>query len=238
MTNINVAQGLAFDFLTKIKQFAVSAQGEILAPVGFKRLILDQTKQLMDGGIEVVDLQSCISTFGGTEEGMTAASWIPLLEQVGIEPKLGFQEIDESNLMKAGRFYYHPALQDHPPLPRFIFNEETMDVEQLPMEENYLEMKERFSLEDLMLFYFSRVALDGPQRSRARAQMKKMLETHDLDFLMYLIDEGSAVAEDANKPKPLPFNLNNYYIEATQAYEKRIEVLVEGGLTHVIPKRR
>lgn len=236
--NTQLSQRLAFSFLTKVKPFETTEQGAIKAPEGYKRLILEQTKQLLDGGTGEDVLLSCIRTFEGTTQGQEAPDWIFLLQLVGVEAKLGIQEIDESNLMKPGRFYYHPLLQEHPPLPRFIFNEETMDVEQLPQEDLFLEMKERFSLEDLMLFYFQRVPLDGPQRSRARAQMKKMLETNDLDFLMYLIDEGSAVAEDANKPKPLPFHLQNYYLEATQAYEKRIEVLIEGGLTNVIPKQR
>ena len=123
----------------------------------------------------------------------------------------------EGSLLEKGVFYYHHLLHIKPEAP--TLDPRTGRMNKSPF---FLEMKIRFTLDDLVEYFYRRADIPPELRNynKDRGALKNMLERYSridfaepLDFVLTLIDIG---AEDEYAFLTSPFDTTEY---AKQAYD-------------------
>lgn len=140
-----------------------------------------------------------------------------------------------NNLLEPEVFYYHNALREVSPPPRLIKNEEGKFVRQ---EENfYLEMKQRFTLKDLLSYWYQQMEIkpNDHMLKQDEGKFKYILGNYTIDEILFSID----VARVQRKEQRLrllrnAFDLDKYIDEAREFIRRKQNVHKMSGINKVI----
>ena len=236
----NEAIRLSIKFFEEIKGFQRNERGMINAKDSYKIKVMNDVQSVLAGGIEVKELELLMDRYKvECPNAREAYSIDDVLHFFQIEARKGVVAQDPNNLIQPGKFYYHPRLQKVPPAPTIEILPDGTFKSSYEEEEFYLEIIERFTLEDLTRYFYEIMGIqDEHHLKRDAGAFKVLLERYkDLDLLMFTIIESAVLAEDLNKRKPRhPFELEEYIEDGRAILEERKNTLYMEGLDRVIPK--
>jgi hypothetical protein len=238
MTNEAIA--LSILFLEKVKGFPKDGQGKIKAAGHYKFTVMKDIQDLLAGSISYKELDEAMNHYIRLNMKGLKETYVPseILQKLNIPFKKGVQQVIPDNLINQGHFYYHQELQLTPPPPV---------ITQLPTgefhstyEEFYLEIKEVFTLDDLVRYFHAKVGVhDNGTFEKDKGAFRHMLKSYEADFILHLIDEAYVQAIDRGGSLPKePFAIQDYLEDARQVYENRKNICFEGGFDRVIPRNR
>ena len=231
---------LSIYFFKHVKRFEVDGRGKIKAPGAYKKKVMIDIAELLAGSLTHEIGLAVIDNFvASNPEKMTETySLSEVMDKMGYAYRKGVPTVNPDNLIVPGKFYYHPELQLTPPPPV---------ITQLPngdfhsaYEPFYLEIKEEFTLEDVVHYFYRKVGvLDASTIDKDKGAFKHMLKSYDVDFLLHLIDEYYAQSVDRGEELSRePFSIQSYVQEAHEVYGQRKNTCFEGGFDRVIPRTR
>jgi len=234
----NEAIRLSIFFFEEVKKFGKDMTGRIQAPDHYKNHIFHQVQQLLAGGTSPSLLSSLLQEYAQKHPSPQEVYDIEeILHYFQVDVRKGEVTQDPDNLMQPGVFYYHPALQVAPPPPTIIQLPDGSFQSSYEQEEFYLEMKDRFTLDDLVDYFYRKMEITHEFRERDKGAFRHLLKSFDLDTILYTIDEARLVAEDLGKLLPKsPFDLRDYLEYGIAILEDRKNTCYMEGLDHVIPK--
>lgn len=230
---------LSVKFFTDVKGFKKNAQGKVEAPDTYKKQIMKNIESVLAGGMEPAELERLMDVYiTKTPSHEQTYDIDEILKALGVRATKGAVKHNPDNLMEHGKFYYHPALQIAPPPPTVeILPDGTFRSSYEESTEFYLEMRESFTLDDLVDYFYKKSRGDSRFREKHKGAFRHMLKHWTLDEVLYGIDEAVMVSLDLNKdPITSPFDIDEYYEEACAMLEERKNTLYTGGLDHVIPR--
>ena len=237
---MNEAIRLSIIFFEEIKGFDKDDTGKIKAPDNYKVKVMQNIEQILAGGMNAQELESYFKRY--KEEHPTpqeAYNIDDILSFFKVRAKKTIIEKDPNNLIQSGNFYYHPALQVAPPPPTVIQLDDGTFQSSYETETFFLEIKESFTYEDLVNYFYKVMGLEDGQGFKERdiGAFKHILRSYDLDTVLYTIDEARFQAEDLCKPIPKsPFDIRDYVDEGMAVLEDRKNTCYMEGLNHVIPR--
>lgn len=232
---------LATRFLEEVKGFTKDAHGKIDCDGQYKTSVVDDIGRLLAGGTEPSVIAKCIDDIQNEDDKEMYFKPSHLLKRYNIPFKL-MDYSDPDNLIKIGKFYYHPRLQVTPPPPMLVIHDNGEINSSYDEEPFYLEMVDRFTKKDVVDYFYSKMNKTGEIEAslvRDLGAVEHMLKFWDLDFILYLIDEAFAVTWDEGlKPVKKLLDVQHFEEHAAVVYENRINNCYEGGLDRVIPRRQ
>ena len=238
---INESIRLSIKFFEEVKQFEKDANGKIKGPDKYKVSVMNNLEQLLAGGMNPQLIESYIERYKNEHQTPQEAYNVEeILSFFEVPTKKAVVERDPNNLIEPGRFYYHPALQVAPPPPTVIQLDDGTFQSSYDTEPFFLEMKERFTYEDLVNYFHSRMGRNEQGfMERDIGAFKHLMKSCDLDTMLYTIDSARFLAEDLLKPIPRsPFDIRDYIEEGIAILEERKNTCYMEGLDHVIPRAR
>jgi hypothetical protein len=235
---INDAIRLSIKFFKEIKGFSEDAQGKVKAPDAYKVSVMKNLEQLLAGGTSVKEIETLMNRYKTTHPSPKDVYSIDEILSY-FKVKAEKQEIkrDPNNLLEHGKFYFHPALQIVPPPPTIIQLPDGTFQSSYETEEFFLEIKECFTLSDLVDYFYKVMEIDVDFKERDMGAFKYVLKSYDIDAVLYMIDEARAVSEDMGKSNPTsPFDIRDYAESAIAILEDRKNLAYMEGLDRVIPR--
>lgn len=236
----NEAIALSILFLEKVKQFSKDGQGKIKAAGHYKHTVMGDLQDLLAGDMTYDKLEEAIQRYIRSNPPKMKETYVPsdILKYLQIPYKKGVQKVIQDNLVVSSHFYYHPELQLTPPPPT-ITQLPTGDF-QSSYEDFYLEIKEVFTIDDLVKYFYHKVGVhDTSTFERDKGAFRHMLKSYEVDFVLHLIDEAYAQAVDRGAALPKePFTIQDYIGQAKDVFENRKNICFEGGFDRVIPRNR
>lgn len=228
---------LASKFLLEVKGFKKDGRGKIETVDLYKKTTIQSFQNLLDNGNEYDNMIIMINNFvKDCDKPSEVYNMEEIFKFYGVTPKQKRRvqkAIPQDSLLKAGRFYYHPALQEAPPPPVVEALPDGTFKSSYDDEEFFLEIKDSFTLDDLVEYMYKRVPqMRRTHREREKGAFKHILQYTELDVLLYAIDEG---AVDEQAPRSA-FDFEDYVEQAERIYEERQNTLFTEGLDHVIPR--
>lgn len=145
------------------------------------------------------------------DNGFSEKEIAKVITSIKIKNYMEFKDLPdylwEDSLLKRDTFYYNQALQlvSQPP----VWNPETMQQESEPF---YLEMKIRFTMDDLLNYYYQELRVNPTFRdaNKDKGALQYLLNKYKLnniqsiDVVLFLIDELKATSSgDINISSPL-----------------------------------
>lgn len=236
----NTAIRLSIKFFLELKGFKRDSNQRIEAPDSYKNKIMNEVQQILQGGTNATVLEEYMDRYKKEHPSPREVYSVQdILNHFQVAVKKKVIEQDPNNLIEQGKFYYHPALQVAPPPPTVIQLEDGTFESSYESEEFFLEIKERFTLDDLVNYFYNIMDVkDSGMKERHLGAFKHILKSTDIDTLLYTIDEAKAMAEDLNKPRPKnPFDITDYIDYGTEVLEERKNTCYMEGLDRVIPRR-
>lgn len=228
---------LSIKFLTEIKSFPKNDKGVVQAPDQYKDIVWKSFEKLLTQGYTGEAMIEAMDTYKTSHPTPTEAySMEEIVKFLELAPqsKAVKKKHNPDNLLEAGRFYYHPALQIAPPPPLIEVNPDGTFKASYEEDEFFLEIKDEFTLDDLIAYYHKRIPSGKKRRNLEsdRGSFKFLLKSYDLDVILYCIDE-SAISEYL--PATV-FDIEDHAETAELILEDRKNTLFEVGLDHVIPR--
>ena len=144
----------------------------------------------------------------------------------------------EGELIKFGKFYYHPMLQKSSSPPKFILDE-GMNIIEAPREKFYLENIESFTIDDLVTYFIKETNRVDILPTNFKDNFLKLVDFYGLDLTIYLIDYAVKYALDENLPMP---KSPQYLVDSSNIsgaltiYHNRKNACFEEGLINEIGK--
>jgi hypothetical protein len=180
-------------------------------------------------GWKIHDLQHEIQLFQKT--------YPDLLERVyHLEEVIGNKQ-PPNNLMEPDVFYYHNHLREVPPPPRLRI----VDGKAIREEQSfYLQMKTRFTMEDLLSYWYAMNGLKANEHMKKQdeGKFKYLLGFYNLDELLFGIDVSKSIRAERQKlPLRNAFDLEQYMDEAREYIAGKQNVHKQQGINKVIKKR-
>ena len=224
-------------FFRYVKEFEKDALGRYPGTSAYKIAVMENAYRCLASGHSFEFLKQAMlksekndSDYYNIEEYMA--------KKLGDFKVLKEIPITQGNLIQPGKFYLHPQLQETSKKPSFILDSKTMEIIEKPGEPFYLEMKERFSVEDVLAYYYIRHGREAvPGRSHT-TQMNNILTDFGVDSTLFLIDASAQDASDEGGGAKVPAFLPEYIDEAKILRGNRKTLLKEGGLDRVHPRER
>lgn len=238
---LNEAIRLSIKFFEEVKGFDKDNTGKVNAPDAYKVSVMKNIEEILAGGMNARELESYIEEYKSRHEAPHEAYSIDdILSFFRVHAKKGNIERDPNNLLQAGQFYYHPALQVAPPPPTVVQLDDGTFQSSYEVEEFFLEVKESFTCENLVDYFYQVMGQDGQGfKDRDVGAFKHIMKSYDLDTILYTIDEARFLAEDLNKPIPRsPFDIRDYFEYGEAVLEERKNTCYMEGLDRVIPRTR
>lgn len=238
MRNESIA--LSIKFFEEVKGFE-KKNGKIIAPSDYKKRVIQFFDELIEGGMTVSEISEVMERYKKEHEKASEVySPQEMFKFLNVNIKRGKVKEDPNNLIKRGKFYYHPELQVTPPPPVLRENRDGTFSYVDEKTEFYLEIREKYTLEDLTNYFYKTMNLPKNEMSfkRDMGAFKHMLETMDLDLILYTIDEALFLSIDTNKRHPkVAFDIRDYIGEGEEILSARKAICYEGGLNRVIPRK-
>ena len=234
----NQAIRLSIKFFEEVKGFGKGADGKVQAPDNYKHLIMNSILEILNGGMTPQELEALINRYRLTVEKHNEVYGIEeIIAHFGIKVVKGKLDKDPDNLLERGTFYYHPALQVVPPPPVIRQLDDGSFESSYDTEPFFLEMKEKFTLDDLVNYFYNVIGIDDGFRDRDKGAFRHILKTYNLDVVLYTIDESNALSQDLNRPRPQsPFDIRDYLEEGKMILKERKNTCYMEGLDRVIPR--
>ena len=242
MRNLNTESMLVVEsFFEKVKGLKKDENGKYPATDAYKRTILNNAYQLLSSGYSFEYLLGVLNK--ATPDDIQDYNLTEYIQKKDPGAKPQSTEIKptivKDNCMSIGTFYYHPVLQLTSKPPAYILDATTMEMTKEEPEPFYLEMRPHFTLDDLSLYFLRRTEQEESFLDRYKSQLKKLVLQYGLDLTLYLIDAGVNEALDEGTDVPTaPIFFTEYISEARRLYDNRKEIALEGGLTHVYPRKQ
>jgi hypothetical protein len=236
---INDAIRLSIKFFEEVKGFDKDGAGKIKAPDKYKTDIMYNIEQVLAGGMTAHDLEQLFSSYKEKHPAPQEVYNIDdILKYFDINAKKSDVKRDPNNLLEPGKFYFHPALQVAPEPPVVIQLDDGTFKSSYDDEPFFLEIKESFTVEDLVGYFYKVMNVDGTGfKERDIGAFKHILKSYDLDTLLYTIDESRFHAEDLGRPSPRsPFDIRDYFEYGEAVLEDRKNTCYMEGLDRVIPR--
>lgn len=145
---------------------------------------------------------------------------------------------EKDNLISPGIFYNHPLLQESRKKPAYIMDTKTMELTEAPSEPFFLEIKESFTMTDLLHYYYSSHRREPLPGTSHATQFYNLLNDFGLDKVLFLIDASVQDFHDNEQGARVPAFLPEYIDEAKSLMNSRTNLLKEGGLTRVYPRAK
>lgn len=226
-------------FFKGVKGFPSDEHGKVKAPEKYKLLVMENIEQLLNGGMSSQVLAEFMKKY--VDEHVTPKevySIDDILSYFQVAVKKSIVERDPNNLIEPGKFYFHPALQVAPPPPTITQLDDGTFQSSYDNEEFFLEIKEVFTYEDLVGYFYKVMEIEGDGfKDRDIGGFKHITRSADLDLILYSIDEARFLAEDLGRPRPKnPFDIRDYMDEGGAVLEDRKNTCYMEGLDHVIPR--
>lgn len=236
--NSNILK-LAVMFLVDIKGFGYDINKKIDCNVNYKSSVIEDISEILDGkSLTATQFYGVLDKAKSVEDKHLFHKPSEVLEYFKINYKRGLKR-DPNNLIQLNRFYYHPKLQVAPPPPVLKIEDDGTITPSYDSEDFYLEMKDSFTVEDLLDYFYSKKNMAVPDSNIKKdiGAFNHLLQFWDIDFLMFLIDEAFTSSVDEGKPLPnSPLDIQEYDAQAMTVYEARKNICHEEGLDHVIPR--
>lgn len=232
--NPNDVIAVTIHFFTEVKGRQRDAQGKVNAPATYKHAIVNEIKSLMAGGHTTQQLMDLFERPHPKKDEVYTVK--ELFDLFGEQAQYGKVVDDPDNLLTFGTFYYHPTLQITSGPPRMKTDEEgnTVFVE----EPFFLEMRPRLTIEDLhniLRPYFGW----APLSRKFQGAYEYLLKHHTVEELLFMADCARADMDTNGQSAPMsPLRLQDYEAEMYVAIDSRKNICFEGGLSHVIPRKR
>lgn len=241
MRNLNTESLLLSEkFFEQVKGFEKNEEGKYSATDGYKKSILDNAYQLLAAGYSYESLSAVFQQ--ATKEDRQSYNINEYIKKKEPDLKPGQPVIEQQvkgNCISIGTFYYHPMLQVTSKPPAYVLDSETMNMVKEEPEEFFLEMKEVFTLDELIAYFIYKTEQETGFPERFRSQLKRLVEEYGLDLTLYLIDAGVLTCRDDERSIPkAPMFFTEFITEARNMYSIRKDIAQEGGLTHVHPRKR
>lgn len=236
---MNDAVRLSIKFFAEIKGFKKDAKGKIEANNDYKIAVSKAIDAIIAGGTSAEELSKLMDEYKATHPAPHEAYGVEdILKYMNIQAKKGVIKEDPTNLLVRGKFYYHPQLQIVPPPPVVkILNDGTFIASYEEDPTFYLEMKEKYTLDDLLDYFYERTGIQSKNRKRDKGSMEYILRLNELDIVLYSIDESSVMYMDKNcRPPRNPLDLQDYFEDGEAILEDRKNTLEMEGLNYVIPR--
>lgn len=230
---------LSIKFFGDIKQFGTDSTGKVKAPDSYKLMVMRNIEELLAGGMSAETMEQCFERYKKEHEAPEEAYSIDdILSYLKIPARKRIMKRDENNLLEPGKFYYHPALQVAPPPPVVIQLDDGTFQSSYETEEFFLEVKESFTFDDLVAYFYKVMGLDGQGfKERDIGAFKHIMKSYDIDTILYTIDAALFYAEDYCKSLPKnPFDIRDYIEEGEHNLEERKNTCYMEGLDRVIPR--
>lgn len=232
---------LSVIFFEYVKGFKKDIHGRVNAPENYKLKVMGNFKEVLAGGANAQELERMMHEYREDHDKPQEAYNIEdILKYYKINPKKKVVKRDPNDIMEEGKFYYHPELQIVPPPPVIRQLDNGDFVSSYDEEDFYLEMKDKYTLENLVDYFHKRMEIKGEGfKDRDIGAFKHILKSYDLDTVLYTIDQARFVAEDLSKPIPkTPFDIRDYFDEGTGMLEDRMNTCHMEGLNRVIPRAK
>lgn len=232
---------LSIDFFTKVKGFSKDEKGKVVANNGYKASVLKNLNEMIEGGHTEAELSAYINQWAKSNDGASEVYNVEdILRFFGINVNKKEVKIDPNNLIRPGRFYYHPKLQIAPPPPRIKVNVDGTFEASYDNEEFFLEIKQSFTYKDLNRYFLDMMGRHSEEADdRFTGAFKHLLGREELDVIMYSIDASRFVSEDIGRPRPKqPFHIEDYIDYGKELLDERKNTFYMEGLSHVIPRRK
>ena len=156
------------------------------------------------------------------------------------------QKNSVGNLLRPGRFYYHPYLQVAPPPPLVSINDDGTFCKKDQC--FFLKIKDRFTIENTLEYFYLRFPyIDRSLRRDIgaveylynKAAIPTIDNHHDkdlnaIDLLMFTIDTSLALCHDEDRKLKKILELSNYMDDGLMVYLDKRENCILAGIDHVI----
>lgn len=204
--------------------------------------LFTEIRELMLDGLNKEELLSKITNY---KENNPDKKYINSMQDIMQSTYKKTKKNSEKNLMQEGVFYYHPRLQETPPLPTLEIDIRTGSLNRscTPF---YLEMVDSFTLNDLLEYTQSKVKILHCDKARELGALTYLLKKYkdteepfnNLDLLLYTIDAGGALMEDLDMP-PLAnlLKLDDFLYEGWILYRDAYNRKKMAGMDKVITRR-
>lgn len=142
------------------------------------------------------------------------------------------------NLIRKGKFYYHPRLQIAPPPPKLkqLDNGDYVEIYQHEEDEYFsLRIVSSFTIEDACQYFHDKMGTLFTNKNRDVAAMLKLLAEcgNDVDLVMCTIDCASLSIHDSDQEPPAsPIYITDYIKEGKVVLNDRITNCRQYGLDH------
>ncbi len=229
---MNESIALSIKFLTEVKGFKQDNKGTVIADDHYKKIVWECFSKLIDGGMNVKEMYSLMDEYKAEcSSAHEAFTMDDIYTYFNLKAQKRIREIDPDNLLQYGLFYYHPALQIIPPPPIIDVRPDGTFIPS-HIEKFYLEIKDRFTIEDLIRYYYKRIPTRRNSLERDIGIVKHLLKSYPLEILLYSIDEASVQEE---YPRTM-FDIQEYITQAELILQDRMNTSFEAGIDHVIPR--
>lgn len=230
---------LSIKFFEEVKGFKRDARGRIEANDGYKESVSKSVDQILAGGMKPQELDRLMTEYITTHPTPQETYNVDdILKYMKVTAKKVEVKVDPDNLLMRGQFYCHPQLQIAPPPPVIeILPDGTFKASYEEDPEFYLEIKDKYTIDDLLDYFYSRTGIKPKSRKRDRGGIEYLLRIADLDLILYSIDEASVMYIDTNgQPPRNPLDVQDYFDAGEAILEDRKNTLEMEGLNHVIPR--
>lgn len=226
-------------FLVEIKGFRTNAKDMVECTDKYREIVYKSFQKLVNTNITEQQLDKMIDHYKLEHDTPSEAYDIDdVIKFYKVEVKAmksPIIQVNPDNIIQAGKFYYHPALQIAPPPPMVEMLPDGTFKSSYDDEQFFLEIKEEFTLDDLVDYFYRRIpSVKQKYREREKGAFKHMLKSTDPDIILYSIDEG-AVAEDV---PTCAFDIQEFIENAEYILQGRKNTLYMEGLDHVIPRSK
>lgn len=230
---------LSIKFFEELKGFKRDSRGRIEANDAYKQAVSKSVDSILAGGTSAKELERLMDEYRTTHPTPHEVYNVDdILKYMNVTAKKVEVKVDPTNLLLRGQFYYHPQLQIAPPPPVVkLLPDGTFAASYEEDPEFYLEIKEKYTVENLLDYFYQRTGINPKNRKRDRGSIEYLLRIADLDLILYSIDEASVMYMDTNgKPPTNPLDIQDYFDAGEAVLEDRKNTLEMEGLNHVIPR--
>lgn len=235
LLNLNTqARLLSEAFMKDVKGFEKDSKGKFPGKDSYKYAILESAYRALQSGVSLpqllTDFKKTVDTsFYDVEDFIKETTGKTINKH--LKQKKG-------ELLQVGFFYYHPLLQETSRPPVYFLNEETMEMKRQPLEEFYLEIKDSYTIEELLTHYYREHNMERMPGGGHTTQFYNIVKAYGIDLVLYMIDASVEDIKDnrANGAKSPAF-LPEYYDRAKEMLGKRKQLAREGGFNYVTPRR-
>ncbi|GIN55135.1 MULTISPECIES: hypothetical protein [Bacillus subtilis group] len=214
---MNSVQDLANYFVYHITQSTVGIEGRI-------KSALTSIPKLLDKGWTLGEIKDQLDLFAYTYPQI--ATNLYHIDEI-------MNHIDPpNNLMEKDVFYYHSELREMSSPPKIIRDKQSGELVR-KTEDFYLEMKSRYTLQDLMNYWYKKMNIQPTDHmmKQDEGKFKYILGNYTLDEVLFSID-ASVILRKERQQRLLrnAFELDKYIEDARELIRRKENVHKIGGI--------